>query len=84
MTYRIVFKKSVAKDLRRIPRADVRRVLATIDTLAVDPRTPGAEKLSGGDRYRIRQGVYRVLYEIQDKEILVIIVKIGHRREVYR
>jgi len=84
MTWRIVFRKSVAKDLRRIPLADVRRILATIDTLAADPRGPRAEKLSGSDRYRIRQGMYRILYEVQDEEILVIVVKVGHRRDVYR
>ena len=84
MTWRIVFKKSVAKDLRRIPSADVHRILATIDTLAEDPRRAGAEKLSGRERYRIRQGMYRVLYEIRDEEILVIVVKVGHRRDVYR
>ena len=75
---------SVAKDLRRIPRSDVHRILATIDTLAEDPRRVGAEKLSGSERYRIRQGMYRVLYEIRDEEILVIVVKVGHRRDVYR
>ena len=84
MTWRIVFRKSVAKDLRRIPSADVHRILATIDTLAEDPRRAGAEKLSGSERYRIRQGMYRVLYEIRDEEILVIVVKVGHRRDVYR
>ncbi len=84
MTWRIVFRKSVSKDLRRIPRADVQRILATIDALAEDPRRLGAEKLSGSERYRIRQGTYRVLYEIRDEEILVIVVKVGHRRDVYR
>ena len=84
MTWRIVFRKSVAKDLRRIPRADVRRILAVIDSLAQDPRRPGTEKLSGSDRYRLRQGTYRVLYEIRDEEIVVVVVKVGHRREVYR
>jgi len=84
MTWRIVFRKSVAKDLRRIPSSDVRRILATIDTLAENPRREGAEKLSGSERYRIRQGMYRVLYEIRDDEVLVIVVKVGHRREVYR
>lgn len=84
MTWRIVFRRSVAKDLRRIPRADVHRILATIDTLAEDPRRVGAEKLSGSERYRIRQGMYRVLYEVLDEEILVVVVKVGHRRDVYR
>jgi mRNA interferase RelE/StbE len=84
MTWRIVFKKSVAKDLRRIPQADVRRILATINTLAENPRVAGTEKLSGSERYRIRQGMYRILYEVKDEEILIIVVKVGHRRDVYR
>jgi mRNA interferase RelE/StbE len=84
MTWRIVFRKSVARDSLRIPQADVRRILATIDTLAEDPRRAGAKKLSGSERYRIRQGLYRVLYEIQEEEILVVVVKVGHRRDVCR
>lgn len=84
MTWRVVFRKSVTKDLRRIPQADVRRILDTIDSLAEDPRRPGTEKLSGSERYRIRQGMYRVLYEIRDEEIVVVVIKVGHRREVYR
>lgn len=84
MTWRIVFKQSVAKDLRRIPKADIRRILAVIDRLRQEPRGPGTERLSGSERYRLRQGVYRILYEIRDEEILVVVVKIGHRRDVYR
>ena len=73
MTWRVVFRRSVAKDLKQIPKQDVSRILATIDSLAVDPRRPGAEKLSGSERYRIRQGRYRILYEIRDEETLVIV-----------
>ena len=83
-SYRIVFKKSVAKDLRPIPKKDVQRVLKRIDGLADDPRPAGAEKLSSDDKYRIRQGDYRILYAIKDDIITVTIVKVGHRRDVYR
>lgn len=83
-SFKIIFKKSVAKDLRRIPKQDVERILSRIEALAIEPRPPGAEKLSGQEKYRIRQGVYRILYEIADKELIVVIVKIGHRRDVYR
>ena len=83
-SYRIVFKKSVAKDLRPIPKKDVQRILKSIDGLADDPRPAGAEKLSGDEKYRIRQGNYRILYEIEDDIITVTIVKVGHRRDVYR
>jgi mRNA interferase RelE/StbE len=81
--FRLVFKKSVAKDLRDIPKKEVFRILKCFDALAEDPRATGCEKLSGQERYRIRQGAYRIIYEIQD-DVLVVVVKIGHRRDVYR
>jgi mRNA interferase RelE/StbE len=83
-SYRIVFKQSVAKDFRPIPSKDVQRILKRIDGLADDPRPAGAEKLSGDEKYRIRQGNYRILYTIEDDIITVTIVKVGHRRDVYR
>lgn len=82
--YELRFKASVAKDLRNVPPADVRRILARIDTLRDDPRPPGSEKLSAQERYRLRQGNYRILYTVADVEIVVEIVKVGHRREIYR
>ena len=83
-SYELVFKKSVAKDLRELPKVDVKRILQRIRTLADDPRPPGCEKLSGQERYRIRQGVYRIVYEIDDNVLIVLVVKVGHRRDVYR
>jgi len=83
-SYRLAFSSSVAKDLRAIPNADVARVLTRIQVLAENPRPPGCEKLSGLPRYRIRQGVYRIVYEIQDEQLVVLVVKVGHRRDVYR
>ena len=82
--YRLVFKKSVAKDLRDIPKKDVTRILKRLDSITEDPRGSGCERLSGQDRYRIRQGVYRIIYEIQDDVLIVTVVRVGHRREVYR
>ncbi|MFP5464703.1 MAG: type II toxin-antitoxin system RelE family toxin [Gammaproteobacteria bacterium] len=82
--YELRFKPSVAKDLRGIPSADVRRILTRIETLREDPRPPGSEKLSTQERYRLRQGDYRILYNVLDGEGIVEIVKVGHRREVYR
>ena len=82
--YKLVVRRSVANDLRSLPQADVARILARIETLQVDPRPPGCEKLSGLERYRLRQGVYRILYEIADEVLTVVVVKVGHRREVYR
>jgi mRNA interferase RelE/StbE len=83
-SYELLFKKSVAKDLREFPKADVARIMRRIRALADDPRPPGCEKLSGLERYRVRQGPYRIIYEIEDRSLVVLIVKIGHRRDVYR
>ncbi|MFP4062785.1 MAG: type II toxin-antitoxin system RelE family toxin [Halochromatium sp.] len=82
--YRLVFKSSVSKDLRPIPKKDVARILQRIETLREEPRPIGSEKLSGQERYRIRQGLYRIIYEIIDEHLVVTVVKIGHRRSVYR
>ena len=81
--YEIVLKTSVAKDLRRIPNKDVRRVLDRIKALAGNPRPEGCVKLSALERYRVRQGVYRIVYEIRDTDLIVQVVKIAHRREAY-
>jgi mRNA interferase RelE/StbE len=80
--YELRFKPSVAKDLRDVPRADVRRILDRIEGLRDDPRPAGAEKLTGADLYRVRQGVDRIVYTIEDGRLVVIVVKIGHRRDV--
>jgi len=82
--YRLIFKQSVAKDLRDIPNKDVARVLRRTRALSDDPRAPGCEKLSGQERYRVRQGVFRIIYEIVDDVLVVVVVKVGHRSEVYR
>lgn len=83
-SYKLVIKKSVAKDLRPIPNRDVERILARIHLLIDDPRPQGAEKLSGEEKYRLRQGRYRIIYTINDAEVCVVAVKVGHRREAYR
>ena len=82
--FEVIFKRSVAKDLRQIPKKDVLRILKRIESLNVEPLPAGVEKLSGHDKYRIRQGVYRILYEIRNSELIVVVVKIGHRRDVYK
>lgn len=83
-SYELIFKKSVAKDLRPLPKADVKLILQRIRALADEPRPHGSEKLSGQERYRVRQGVYRIIYEIEDHRLTVIVVKVAHRREAYR
>jgi mRNA interferase RelE/StbE len=83
-SYKLLIKRSAAGELEALPAKDRRRIVAKIEGLANNPRPPGSEKLSGEEKYRLRQGDYRVLYSIQDASTTVTIVKIGHRREVYR
>ncbi|MBS95091.1 MAG: type II toxin-antitoxin system mRNA interferase toxin, RelE/StbE family [Chromatiales bacterium] len=83
--YKLRIKKSAAKELGAIPRkADRKRVISRIEALADDPRSPGCRKLSGLERYRVRQGPYRIVYSIEDDQLLVYVVKIGDRKNVYR
>ena len=83
-SFKVTVKQSVAKDLRRIPNKEVARILKRIEALAAEPRPPGAEKLSGQEKYRLRQGVYRIIYEIKEDELAIVVVKVGHRRDVYK
>ncbi len=83
-SYRLLIKRSAAKELEGLPPKVRRRVAGKIATLATTPRPQGVEKLSGQEKYRIRQGDYRVLYSIDDGTQTVTVVKIGHRRDVYR
>ena len=83
-SYRLLFKRSVTKDLRAIPQAAVARLLERIQGLAAEPRPPGCEKLSAQERYRVRVGRYRIVYEIRDRDLVVLIVKVADRKDVYR
>jgi len=83
-SYRLLIKPSAAKELEGLPLMDRRRVVARMQGLSDQPRPPGCEKLTGHDLFRIRQGNYRILYEVQDHDLTVTIFKIGHRRDVYR
>jgi len=82
--YSIFFKESVKKDLDSISKNNLQRIMERIGGLAENPRQAGCEKLSGQEKYRIRQGNYRIIYSIQDTQLTVWVVKVGHRREVYR
>lgn len=82
--YELRVRPSVAKDLRGIPKADVKRILTRMEALRDEPRGPGSEKLSGAELYRVRQGAYRIVYEIHDAQIVVEVIRVGHRGEVYR
>jgi mRNA interferase RelE/StbE len=88
--YKITFKKSVAKDLRVIPKNDIQKILSKIDSLSENPRGEGCIKLSGKENYRVRQGLYRIIYEIKDGLLVVNVVnvvnvvKLAHRSHVYK
>ena len=83
-SYSLAFKKSVAKDLRSIPNNDVKRILNRINSLQENPRAEGCVKLSNQEKYRVRQGIYRIVYEIQDTELIILVVKVAHRSQVYK
>ena len=83
--YEVLLRQSVLKkDFGRIPKTDLRRIVGVIRSLSDNPRPAGAKKLSAQERYRVRQGDYRVIYSIQDAEHTVWVVKVGHRKDVYR
>jgi mRNA interferase RelE/StbE len=83
-SHELFIKPSASKEIETLSKQERRRIVAKIGSLARDPRPPGCEKLSGQDRYRLRQGRYRILYEIQDLALVVVVVKVGHRRDVSR
>ncbi|MBP7619691.1 MAG: type II toxin-antitoxin system RelE/ParE family toxin [Gemmatimonadales bacterium] len=82
--YRIETTSAFDRAFDRLPRGIQPRITARIDRLADDPRAPGCEKLAGQDLYRVRVGTYRIVYQIQDAILVVVLAKVGHRREVYR
>ena len=85
MAYSVVLKPAAVRDLRKLPEDIRRRVAGQIDALSWDPQPPGAEALQGErNLYRIRVGDYRLIYQIENKALVVLVVHIGHRREVYR
>jgi mRNA interferase RelE/StbE len=82
--YEILFKESVWKDLKKVPKSALIRILSRVEKLGDDPRPMGCEKLTGEELYRVRQGKYRIVYSIQDNELTVWVVRVGHRKDVYR
>ena len=82
--FRLLFRKSVGKDLHGIPKKDVARILRRFNALTDERRAPGSEEVSGQERYRVCQGAYRIIYEIRDDALEVVVVGVGHRRDVYR
>ena len=83
--YKVLIKPSAVKEIEAIPQKKIRQqIVRRIQHLAEDPRPPGSKKLSGRDRYRIRQGVYRIVYAVENDKLVVYVIKVGHRKDVYR
>ena len=82
--YRVELKKSVQKDFDSIPKKDLQRIIWALEALADDPHPPQSKKLSGREQYRLRQGSYRILYSIEDDLLIIFVVAVGHRKEIYR
>ena len=83
-SYRLLIKPSAAKEIEALPKKDRLRVIDRIQALSENPRPLGSEKLSGHDKYHVRQGQYRIVYAVSDEEVVVCVVRVAHRREVYR
>jgi mRNA interferase RelE/StbE len=85
LKYRIEIKKSAAKELKKIPRPDQKRISIAIDNLAENLPNPDTTKMKGNNPFhKIRVGDYRIIYEIQNNILLILIIKIGHRKDIYR
>lgn len=82
--FEILFRESVWKDLRNVPKTNLKKILSRIEKLKDDPRPNGCEKLTGQELYRVRQGKYRIIYSIQDYELTIWVIKVGQRSRVYR
>jgi mRNA interferase RelE/StbE len=82
--YEIYIKPTAVKELQKSPKRDVYKIIEKIRSLSSNPRPPGCEKLSADEKYRVRQGRYRIVYSIEDDQLVVFIIKSGHRKDVYR
>lgn len=83
--FELLISSSAEKSLKKVPKKDSTKVVAAIEMLAIDPRPQGSRKLSGEiNTYRIRVGVYRIIYEIEDRLLRILVLKIGHRKDIYR
>jgi mRNA interferase RelE/StbE len=82
--YRIEIKKTAAREIEHLPQNDIHAVLGKIASLADNPRPHGCQKLSGQEKYRLRCGDYRILYSIEDAVLVIYVVKVGHRKDIYR
>ena len=83
-SYKILIKASAVKELKKIPKKNLSKVTERINSLAIDPSPPGCEKLTVQNAYRLRQGSYRIIYTIDDEILVILVIKVGHRRDIYK
>ena len=83
VNYKIEIKKSATKEIARLPKNILKRVLTKIQSLSNEPRSSGCKKLTADEKYRVRVGDYRILYSIEDEKLVVYVVKVGHRKKIY-
>jgi len=81
--YKIEIKKSAAKEIHKLPQKNLKRVLTKIQSLSGNPRPMDSKKLSAQEKYRVRVGQYRILYSIHDDVLIIVVVKVGHRKDIY-
>jgi mRNA interferase RelE/StbE len=84
VAYRLDYLPAATRALEKLPRIVQRRMLDRLEALAQNPRGPGSVKLTGQDAYRVRVGDYRIIYTVHDDQLLVLVIDVGHRRDVYR
>ena len=84
VNYKILIKPSAVKELNKIPKKELSKITDKINSLSHDPRPSECEKLAAQNAYRIRQGSYRIIYTIEDDKLIILVIKVGHRRDVYR
>ena len=82
--YKVLIKPSAVKELKKIPKKQLKKITERIQALSTDPRPPGCEKLAAQNSYRIRQSTYRIVYTIEDDQLIILVIKVGHRRDIYR
>ena len=82
--YEIEIKKSAVKEINKLPKNNLVRIVEKIKELSTNPRPQGSKKLSGDEKYRIRVGTYRILYSIEDEKLIIFVVKVGHRKDIYK
>jgi mRNA interferase RelE/StbE len=84
VNYKVEIKKSAQKEIENLPSVMLKKIVAKIQSLSSEPRPNGSKKLTSDEKYRLRVGDYRILYSIEDDKLIIFVVKVGHRKSVYK